>query len=61
MSFRGLTLAGAALFTLLAPASPAAAVDVGVRFGLYTDVDEPFAGVELITRVAHRIYFNPNF
>lgn len=45
---------------LLLPGT-ASAVDVGVRFGLYTDVDEPFAGVELITPVAHRIYFNPNF
>jgi hypothetical protein len=23
-------------------------------------VDKPFAGVELLTRVAHRFYFNPN-
>ena len=46
--------------TLLS-AGNASATDVGIRFGLYTDVDEPFAGVELLTRVAHRIYFNPNF
>jgi hypothetical protein len=45
----------------LLPAGHAAAADVGIRFGLYTDVDEPFAGVELLTRVAHRVYFNPNF
>ncbi|HET8646109.1 MAG TPA: hypothetical protein VFO85_11505, partial [Vicinamibacteria bacterium] len=55
-------LAAAFLVTLaLLPAGTASAADVGIRFGLYTDVDEPFAGVELLTRIAPRIYFNPNF
>ena len=45
---------------LAAGASPAAGADVGVRGGYYFDVDEPFAGIELLTRVNHRVYFNPN-
>jgi len=55
-------LAAAFLVALaLLPAGTASATDVGIRFGLYTEVDEPFAGVELLTRVANRVYFNPNF
>jgi hypothetical protein len=55
-------LAAAFLIALaLVPAGTASAADVGVRFGLYTEVEEPFVGVELLTRVANRIYFNPNF
>jgi len=46
----------------LAGAHPAAAdTKFGIRGGYYTDIGEPFAGVELLTRVAHRVYFNPNF
>ena len=33
---------------------------VGVRAGYYTKIKEPFVGVELLTRVANRVYFNPN-
>jgi hypothetical protein len=35
-------------------------IDVGIRGGFYTDVDEPFLGVELLLGVTHSIYFNPN-
>lgn len=45
---------------LLAEAAPSAGADLGLRGGYYFDVDKPFAGVELITPVARRIYFNPN-
>jgi hypothetical protein len=45
---------------LLATSRPAAAADFGLRLGYYFDVEEPFLGAELITRVAPRIYFNPN-
>lgn len=47
---------------LLAPSGTASAdgIKFGVRGGFYTDVDDAFAGVELLTRVAHRFYFNPN-
>lgn len=55
-------LAAAFLFTLaLLPAGAASAADVGLRFGYYSEVDEPFAGVEILARVAHNVYFNPNF
>jgi hypothetical protein len=50
-----------AALVLLVPAGTASAVDVGVRGGLYFDPTDPFLGVELITGVANRIYFNPNF
>jgi hypothetical protein len=43
------------------PAGTASAADVGIRFGYYTEVEEPFAGVEILTRVADNVYFNPNF
>jgi hypothetical protein len=47
---------------LLAGAGRAAAdTKFGIRGGYYTDIGEPFVGVELLTRVAHRVYFNPNF
>ena len=51
----------AALAFLLAPPAAQADVDVGLRVGLYTDVDEPFAGIELLTRVTRNVFFNPNF
>jgi hypothetical protein len=34
---------------------------VGVRGGVYLDADEPFLGVEVLTRIARGWYFNPNF
>jgi hypothetical protein len=57
--FRSLPVLALCALALLAP-SAAAGVDLGLRGGYYFDVDEPFAGVELITPVARRIYFNPN-
>ena len=55
-------LAAAFLVALaLLPAGTASAGDVGIRFGYYTKVEEPFVGVEYLTGVAHRVYFNPNF
>jgi len=53
----------AAALALLVLALPASAADtkVGIRGGYYTDIGDPFLGAELLTPVAHRIYFNPNF
>ncbi len=47
---------GAFLFA----AAPVKAADFGIRGGLYTEIDEPFVGVELLTRVSNSLYFNPN-
>jgi len=55
-------IVAAAFILLLAPAPPAQARDMfGVRFGIYTDVDKAFAGVEGVFHVGNRIYLNPNF
>ena len=52
-----LTVLGA---LLLAPQA-AAQVDFGVRGGVYTDEEDPFAGVELLGRFdGTRWYYNPN-
>lgn len=32
----------------------------GVRLGYYTDAQDPFAGVEVLVPLAHRVYANPN-
>jgi hypothetical protein len=32
----------------------------GVRVGYYTDAQDPFAGVEVLVPIAHRIELNPN-
>lgn len=37
-----------------------AQIDFGVRAGLYTDVSEPFVGVEAITPITGSWFFNPN-
>jgi len=56
-----LTLGGlAASLALLAAPAQADGLKFGVRGGYYTKVEQPFAGVELLARVAHRVYFNPN-
>jgi hypothetical protein len=47
-----------AAFVLMA--APVLAMDFGVRGGLYTEVDEPFVGIELLSKVGDRVYFNPN-
>ncbi|HVS02331.1 MAG TPA: hypothetical protein VMT16_06135 [Thermoanaerobaculia bacterium] len=52
-------LAAAALVLATAPA--AADTDFGVRAGVYTDIEEPFVGVELLMPVGRSSwYFNPN-
>jgi hypothetical protein len=50
------------LLSLCALPSPASADDFmgGVRFGYYFDAEKPFVGGELLVRMAHRLYFNPN-
>jgi hypothetical protein len=48
------------LVALLFTAAPALAMDFGVRGGLYTEAEEPFLGVELLSKVGDRVYFNPN-
>jgi hypothetical protein len=53
-------LLGLLALALLAWPSPASAVDLGVRGGYYFEVGDPFLGVEVITPVARRIFFNPN-
>jgi len=59
-TLRRAVLSAAALL-LLGSASAAHAGDFGVRAGYYFDFEEPFIGAEYLTRVAPRIYFNPNF
>jgi len=44
----------------LVPAASAHADRVGVRAGLYTDLNKPFVGVELLSGLSPRVYFNPN-
>ena len=56
---RHLTWTIAAL-ALLGAGREASAVDFGVRGGWYFDAGKPFLGVEAITPVARRIFFNPN-
>ncbi len=51
-------LVGAILF--LAAAPPAPAQSLGFRFGRYVDLKENFIGIELLSRIGHRTYFNPN-
>ena len=47
---------------LLAGSGPAAAdTKFGIRGGYYTDIGEPFVGVEVLTHIGNRVYFNPNF
>jgi hypothetical protein len=56
------TLIGVTVLFALAGAAPAAAdIKFGIRGGYYTDVEEPFVGAELLTRIGNRVYFNPNF
>ena len=51
-------LAMAGLF--LIPGSAGAEVDFGVRGGVYNDAEAGFVGVELLTDITRRWYFNPN-
>jgi hypothetical protein len=55
------TLGLASMLALAAPPLEAQAVRWGVRGGIYTDVSEPFVGVDALTRLgATSWYFNPN-
>jgi hypothetical protein len=55
------TILGFALAAaLLLAAAPSGAADFGIRGGLYTELDEPFAGIELLSHVRGPLYFNPN-
>jgi hypothetical protein len=50
--------------TVLCTAVPARAdsdVLFGVRGGYYFDASEGFLGAEFLLRIAHSVYFNPNF
>lgn len=62
-TLRSLILGSLAAFAVASmAASPALAqIDFGVRGGVYTDIEEPFVGVELLTRVGDtQWFFNPN-
>ena len=54
--------AGGLVVSLASLAAPAHADNLkfGIRGGYYTKVEQPFAGVELLARVGHRVFFNPN-
>ena len=51
---------GVAALVSLVSAAPARAADVGVRAGLYTEPTDPFVGAELLFRLSHQVYLNPN-
>ena len=44
----------------LAPSPAGAEIDPGVRAGFYSDASEGFVGIELLTGITGRWYFNPN-
>lgn len=49
------------VLALLGPAARAGAdTRFGLRGGYYTDAEGAFVGVELLTRIASRVYLNPN-
>ncbi len=50
-------VAGAAL---TGPSAFADDFKIGVRGGYYTKLDDAFVGGELLIRLDHRLYFNPN-
>ena len=58
-----LILGFALVAALAAPAAVSAdeGVMFGVRGGYYFEVEDPFLGAELLLRLGHRFYFNPNF
>lgn len=59
---RAVALASLAVFvSLLAVPAARAQVDFGVRGGVYTDVEDPFVGVELLGQFdGTRWFYNPN-
>jgi hypothetical protein len=44
----------------LVSAAPARAANVGVRVGLYTEPTDSFVGGELLFRLSHQVFLNPN-
>ena len=50
----------AAAILLAAPAAAQADPRFGVRFGYYTEAEDPFLGAEFLFRIVPEIYFNPN-
>ncbi|MGH9379163.1 MAG: hypothetical protein ACRD2Z_00910 [Thermoanaerobaculia bacterium] len=57
---RVIVTAGLTLAAGLLPQT-ANAIDFGIRGGLYTDVEEAFVGIELLSRIQRsQWYFNPN-
>ncbi|MFA6954646.1 MAG: hypothetical protein WC538_02095 [Thermoanaerobaculia bacterium] len=50
----------AAMLACLFPRSAAGEVTFGLRAGEYTDIEEPMIGVEILTKIAPRWFFNPN-
>jgi hypothetical protein len=49
-----------ALALVPAPARAADDLKVGVRVSYFTEAEAASVGAELVTRIAHRVYFNPN-
>lgn len=63
MQSKALVVATLSFVAGLAGASPAHAAEdssAGARLGYYSDADAPFAGGELLFRLAPSFYFNPN-
>jgi len=52
--------AALACLVFLAPAPAEAQIDLDLRAGLYTDVEEAFVGFGILTPVTDRWFFNPN-
>lgn len=50
-----------ALMSVSAPARADSGVIAGARLGYYANADAPFAGGELLLKIASSVYFNPNF
>jgi hypothetical protein len=48
------------MLACLFPRSAAGEVTFGLRAGEYTDIEEPMIGVEILTKIAPRWFFNPN-
>ena len=62
VSRMGLRLGVVALaWAVVAPSSPAAAGDISVRAGAYTDAEAAFVGIEYRTAVSGRLHAAPNF
>ena len=61
-SFLLLPLVAAVAATLVLPSPAPAQTRFGVRAGVYTDLEEPFAGLELVSQLGRTNWWiNPNF